>query len=152
MESSKTDLYLSLGSNLGNRRGNIDTALELLKKAIGAPPEAVSSIIETEPQGFSSPNKFLNCCARFGVPEGLGPIDILHICKDIERRLGRVNDGLVYDGAGARIYRDRPIDIDILYFGDVSIDTPELTIPHPRMAERDFVMRPLREIFRLRSK
>ena len=146
IESSKTDLYLSLGSNLGNRRGNIDTALELLEKAIGAPPEAVSSIIETEPQGFSSPNKFLNCCARFSVPEGLGPIDILHICKDIERRLGRVNDGVVYDGAGVRIYRDRPIDIDILLYGSRRVETPELTIPHPLIGQRDFVKIPLSEI------
>ena len=70
---------------------------------------------------------------------------ILEICKDIERRLGRIGEP-EYDDKGERIYRNRPIDIDILLFGDNKIDCPELTVPHKLMCERDFVMVPLNEI------
>jgi FlaA1/EpsC-like NDP-sugar epimerase len=70
---------------------------------------------------------------------------ILEICKDIERRMGRTGEPQ-YDEKGERIYKDRPIDIDILLFGDNRIDCPELTIPHKLMYERDFVMIPLKEI------
>ena len=70
---------------------------------------------------------------------------ILEICKDIEKRLGRVGEP-EYDAEGKRIFKSRPIDIDILLFGDSRIDCPELTVPHKLMYERDFVMVPLREI------
>jgi 2-amino-4-hydroxy-6-hydroxymethyldihydropteridine diphosphokinase len=83
------------------------------------------------------------------LPQGYNPeaegLMILEICKDIERRMGRTG-GPQYDEAGERLYTDRPIDIDILLFGDNKIDCQELTIPHKHMYERDFVMIPLNEI------
>ncbi|MCR4823919.1 MAG: 2-amino-4-hydroxy-6-hydroxymethyldihydropteridine diphosphokinase, partial [Bacteroidales bacterium] len=74
------------------------------------------------------------------------PQTLLRICKRIEREMGR-RDAPEYDAEGRRIYHDRPIDIDILLYGDERVDTPDLQIPHPLMQQREFVMRPLREIF-----
>lgn len=136
-------VYLGLGSNLGDRRANIEKALELLDEAVGTHWEALSSIIETPAQGFDGP-PFLNCAVRYrytGTPHRL-----LDACQRIERRLGRRKHPLT-DAQGRRIYESRPIDIDILLYGERKIDAPRLTVPHPRMQERDFVMRPLREIF-----
>ena len=148
---AKVDLYLSLGSNQGDRRHNIETALSLLNIELGTPYKAVSSLIETEPWGFESDEKFLNAAVHYELtlPEGYNPeaegLMILEICKDIERRLGRTGKP-EYDDKGGRIYRSRPIDIDILLFGENNIDCEELTVPHKLMNERDFVMIPLREI------
>ena len=118
---------------------------------LGTPYTAVSSLLETEPWGFESEDKFLNAAVRYQLrlrkgynPEAEG-LMILEICKDIERRLGRTGKPQ-YDERGERIYTDRPIDIDILLFGDNKIDCEELTVPHKLMYERDFVMIPLREI------
>ena len=118
---------------------------------LGTPYTAVSSLLETEPWGFESEDKFLNAAVRYQLrlrkgynPEAEG-LMILEICKDIERRLGRTGKPQ-YDERGERIYTDRPIDIDILLFGDNKIDCEELTVPHKLMYERDFVMIPLNEI------
>ena len=138
------DVYLSLGSNLGDRRANIDEALRRLDRAIGRPYDALSSIIETPSWGFDGPD-FLNCVVRYRTARR--PETLLKICKRIERSMGR-RGVPEYDAEGRRIYRDRPIDIDILLCGDERVDTPELQVPHPLMHERDFVMRPLAEIFR----
>lgn len=146
METSRTKVYLSLGSNIGDREQNLRSAIKMLENALDTPPAAISSIIETPAEGFESPNPFLNLCVRFDLEGGIGPMDLLKTCKRIERRLGRKTEGEVFDAEGRRVYRDRPIDIDILLFGDVNMDTPELTVPHPRMAERDFVLIPLKEI------
>ena len=137
------DVYLSLGSNLGDRRANIDEALRRLDKAVGRPYDALSSIIETPSWGFDGPD-FLNCVVRYRTARR--PETLLKICKRIERAMGRRGEP-EYDAEGRRIYRDRPIDIDILLCGDERVDTPELQIPHPLMHEREFVMRPLAEIF-----
>lgn len=145
------DLYLSLGSNQGDRAQNMEYALSLLNIELKTPYKAVSSFIETDPWGFESDEKFLNAAVHYQLrfPKGYNPeaegLMILDICKDIERRLGRVGEP-EYDEKGERIYRSRPIDIDILLFGDNRIDCPELTVPHKLMYERDFVMVPLREI------
>ena len=145
------DLYLSLGSNQGDRRKNIEDALSCLNIELKAQYKAVSSILETEPWGFESDEKFLNAAVRYELqlPKGYNPeaegLMILEVCKDIERRLGRTGKP-EYDDKGERIYRSRPIDIDILLFGDNRIDCDELTVPHKLMYERDFVMVPLREI------
>ena len=150
-DMEKVDLYLSLGSNQGDRRQNIETALSLLNIELGTPYKAVSSLIETEPWGFESDEKFLNAVVRYELhlPKGYNPeaegLMILEVCKDIERRLGRTGKP-EYDDKGERIYRSRPIDIDILLFGDNRIDCDELTVPHKLMYERDFVMVPLQEI------
>ena len=142
---------MSLGSNMGDREANIETAISLLNIELRTPYKAVSSLLETEPWGFESEQKFLNAAVHYELrlkrgynPEAEG-LMILEICKDIERRLGRT-EGPEYGEGGERIYRNRPIDIDILLFGDNKIDCPELTVPHKLMYERDFVMIPLREI------
>ena len=137
------DVYLSLGSNQGDRQARIDEALRRLDKAVGRPYDALSSVIETPAWGFDGP-PFLNCVVRYRTARR--PETLLKICKRIERAMGR-RGAPEYGADGRRIYRDRPIDIDILLYGDLSMDTPELTIPHPLMREREFVMRPLAEIF-----
>ena len=136
-------VYFSLGTNLGDRQARIEEALRRLDAAIGRPYEALSSIVETPAWGFEGPD-FLNCVVRYRTARQ--PHTLLRICKRIERAMGR-REVLEYDAAGRRIYHDRPIDIDILLYGDERIDTPDLQIPHPLMQQRDFVMRPLREIF-----
>ena len=150
-EKKKVELYLGLGSNQGNRELNIEHAVSMLNVELKTPYKAISSFIETEPWGFESQQKFINAVVLYelDLPEGYNPeaegLMILEICKDIERRMGRSAEAQ-YDERGARIYSDRPIDIDILLFGDNKIDCPELTVPHKLMYERDFVMIPLKEI------
>ena len=147
----KVELYLSLGSNQGDREFNIETALSLLNIELKTPYKAVSSLLETEPWGFECEDRFLNVAVLYELylPKGYNPeaegLMILETCKDIERRLGRTGKPQ-YDEQGERIYTSRPIDIDILLFGDNNIDCEELTIPHKLMYQRDFVMIPLREI------
>lgn len=145
------ELYLSLGSNQGDRRKNIEDALSLLNIELGTPYKRVSSLLETKPWGFESEEMFLNAAVMYelDLPKGYNPeaegLLILETCKDIERRLGRAGKPQ-YDERGERIYTDRPIDIDILLLGNDKIDCEELTIPHKLMYERDFVMIPLNEI------
>ena len=147
----KVELYLSLGSNQGDRRLNIEHAISMLNIELKKPYKAISSILETEPWGFESENKFLNAVVLYelDLPEGYNAeaegLMVLEICKDIERKLGRTGEPQ-YDEKGERIYTSRPIDIDILLFGDDRIECPELTVPHKLMYERDFVMIPLKEI------
>ena len=145
------ELYLSLGSNQGDRRLNIEHAVSMLNIELKKPYKAISSLIETEPWGFESEDKFLNAVVLYelDLPKGYNAeaegLMILEICKDIERKLGRTGEPQ-YDEKGERIYTSRPIDIDILLFGVNKIDCPELTVPHRLMYERDFVMIPLSEI------
>lgn len=129
--------YLSLGSNLGDRHATMQSAILLLDSQAGS-VDRVSSAIETEPWGFKSANKFLNMCVR--IITTLSPEQLLVTTKDIELQLGRTTKSV------NRQYHDRPIDIDILTYDDLHINTPSLTLPHPHMHERDFVMIPLREI------
>ena len=149
MPTTKADLYLSLGSNLGDREANIKAALTALNRSFGRYTR-ISKIIETEPVGFDSPNRFLNLCVRYKVTrrseDGLQDcLRILHRVKAIEEQLGR-DLKVEFDATGKRIYHDRPIDIDILFFGDIRCSSTLVTVPHPRIAERDFVLRPLRQI------
>ena len=130
-------LYLSLGTNLGDRRFNLETACTLIGQRIGI-VQAVSEIIETKPWGFDSPNRFLNMVAK--VETSLQPLDVLHITQEIERSLGRTEKTINGE------YQDRLIDIDLLMYDNVTMSTPELTLPHPRMKERKFVMEPLLQI------
>lgn len=133
-----TEVYIGLGSNKGNREQLMAQAIEMLSVAFGAPVR-LSSLVETEPWGFSSQNKFLNMVAFFTTT--LSPVELLDATEDIERRLGRTVKSTATTG-----YSDRPMDIDILFYGDEVISTPRLTVPHPRLHERDFVLRPLAEI------
>ena len=151
MERNKVRLYLGLGSNQGDRRLNIEHAVAMLNVELKTPYRAISSLIETEPWGFESDKKFMNAVVLYelDLPQGYNPeaegLMILEVCKDIERRMGRSGEPQ-YDEAGERIYTDRPIDIDILLFGDDKIDCQELTVPHKHRYERDVVMIPLNEI------
>ena len=146
-------VYLGLGSNLGEREENIQMAISLIGERVGTVLRE-SSLIETEPWGFESENKFLNGVIL--VETELTPRQILNAVKAIEWDMGRRPPGKsticslqskskVKRKSNSR-YTDRPIDIDILLYDDLTIDEPDLKIPHPLMHQRDFVMIPLNEI------
>lgn len=130
-------LYLSLGTNLGDRQQNLKSALELIGREVGTVVSA-SDIIETEPWGFDSSNSFLNMAIK--VDTTLKPLEVLHVTQEIERKLGRTQKSVNKE------YHDRLIDIDILLYDDLVMNTPELKIPHPLMYQREFVMKPLAQI------
>lgn len=130
-------VYLGLGTNLGDKEANLRTAIYKLQERIGK-QVSLSSFYETAPWGFESDHSFLN--AAIGLETSLSPIEILHITQEIEKELGRTKKSV--NGS----YSDRLIDIDILLYDTLVLQTPELTIPHPLMTERDFVMKPLIEI------
>lgn len=125
--------YLGLGSNLGDRQGNLSQAIERLSRRVRL--ERVSSLYETEPVGYLAQPRFLNAACR--VSTDLSSWELLALAKEIEAGLGRVPG---FPNA------PRQIDIDILFYGDQVIETTELTVPHPRLAERAFVLIPLAEI------
>jgi 2-amino-4-hydroxy-6-hydroxymethyldihydropteridine diphosphokinase len=133
------EIYLGLGSNLGEKSLHLQTAIDEIEKRIGHVVRQ-SAFIESEPWGFESDNTFVN--AVIAVDTDMTPTDVLKETQKIEREMGRTHKSV--NGH----YADRTIDIDILLFGNMEIDTPELTIPHPRMNERDFVIVPLREILK----
>lgn len=138
----KHKVYLGLGSNLGDREDIIRKAISLIGERVGLVIRQ-SSLIETEPWGFESDNKFLN-----GViicETTLTPRQVLRATQKIERELGKLRKHSTRR-TPLSIYHDRPIDIDILLYDDLTIDEPDLKIPHPLMHERDFVMIPLKEI------
>lgn len=134
-------LYLALGSNLGNREENLRRALALIDERVGS-VYRVSSSMETEPVGFSSTNKFINLVCL--VHTMMSPMACLRETQKIEEELGRTKKSTCADGILQHF--DRTIDIDLLTYDDITISTPELTLPHPRMKERDFVTIPLNEI------
>ena len=133
----KHKVYFSLGSNLGDKAGNICEAINRIGELIGE-VDRQSTLLITEPWGFESDNSFVNAAVRCITT--LSPFEILHLTQDIERAMGRT----VKSSDGQ--YHDRIIDIDILMYDDIHITTPELTLPHPLIKERDFVMIPLSEI------
>ena len=141
-------VYLGLGANLGNRVENLNNAIRLIGDRVG---EVVrqSSFIETTPWGFTSEHLFLNA-AVLCLTE-LSPREVLTTTQQIEREMGRRKnvereEWREESGECPRSYHDRPIDIDILLYDDITVHEPDLIIPHPLMHERDFVMIPLREI------
>lgn len=129
------ELVLLLGTNLGDREENIRRALEALDKALGGRRVKISDIIETEACGFDGP-PFLNAVVVYR--SARKPENILKICKQIERSMGRT-DTPEYSSDGSRIYHNRIIDIDILFYGEHSVSTPQLSIPHPQVHSRPFV-------------
>jgi len=131
-------VYLSLGTNLGNRKRNIREAIEKIEE-IGV-VDRQSALYETKPWGYSSPNDFINSCVL--VLTTMAPRQVLEAAQRIEREMGRTLKSV--DGE----YHDRIIDIDILMIDDLVINEPDLHVPHPLMEERDFVMKPLKEILR----
>lgn len=135
------EVYLSLGSNQGDREQLLNRAIRLIDERVGEVTRQ-SSFLETEPWGFQSDHKFLNaavCCQTEKTPR-----EVLLLTQQIERELGRHKD--VNCKSPNRQYVDRPIDIDILLYDDWKVNEPDLKIPHPLMRQRDFVMIPLKEI------
>ena len=126
-------VYLGLGSNIGNRQDNLDRALDFLSQRLRI--DRVSSVYDTEPVGNVEQPHFLNLVCQ--VNTRLAPRELLTLAKSIESKLGRTS---------GKSNASRPIDIDILFYGDQVIETPELVIPHPRLAGRAFVLIPLAEI------
>lgn len=129
-------VYIALGSNLGNKRRNLVTAAALLAERAGE-VGAISSFYETEPWGFESEHSFLN--AALMLDTTLAPLDLLRLTQEVERELGRT-------AKTDSVYHDRLIDIDLLLYGEEVIDQPGLQIPHPLMHRRAFVMTPMAEI------
>ncbi len=125
--------FLGIGSNLGNREDNLSQALALLAGKVSV--KSVSSIYETEPVGYEEQPLFLNVVCRIATV--LSPEELLGFAKEIEAGIGRV---------ASFVNAPRPIDIDILVYGNVIIETRELTVPHPRLKDRAFVLVPLAEV------
>ena len=136
-------VYLGLGSNLGDREEHIRKAIALIGESIGLVIRQ-SSLIETEPWGFESANRFLNGVIL--VETTLTPRQLLKATQKIERQLGRKKKSTDSCLLTPVSYSDRSIDIDILLYDDLTVDEPDLKIPHPLMEQRDFVMTPLNEI------
>lgn len=130
-------VYLSLGTNLGNRKRNIREAIDKIGEQIGV-VKRQSALYETVPWGYSSPNDFINSCVM--VLTAMAPRQVLEATQRIEQEMGRILKSVNGE------YHDRIIDIDILMIDDLVIDEPDFKIPHPLMEERDFVMKPLKEI------
>lgn len=136
------ELIIGLGSNLGDRRKNIEAAIALIGEKIGL-VTAISTFVETEPWGFESENKFLNCAiivadeSSFLSSSSSRVSEIIGILQSIEYGFGRVRTG---------VYADRAIDLDILFYGDLVITEPGLIVPHPKLHERDFILISLMEL------
>ena len=142
-------VYLGLGSNLGDREENMRKAIQLIGERVGKVTKQ-SSFIETDPWGYESANRFLNAVVLCETCKK--PREVLLLTQQIERDLGRKTkrhfkkNDVGSTSVETESYSDRPIDIDILLYDDLTIDEPDLQIPHPLMQERDFVMIPLKEL------
>ena len=139
--------YLGIGSNLGNREQTIREALRLLDEAIGK-RVSVAPLIYTAPQGFASEHEFCNTVARY--ESALQPLEVLARTQAIEKQLGRTEHSTILPD-GSKLYADREIDIDLIQVYDdegkeITISTSTLTLPHPRMNEREFVLQPLKAV------
>lgn len=131
-------VYLGLGTNLGSDKAeNLHQAIQLINEQAGH-VLACSSFIKSKPWGFESDNHFMN--AVIAIDTSYTPHDLLHVTQSIERSMGRTHKTIGTN------YTDRIIDIDILLYGEQFINTPELTIPHPYIMQREFVSQPLFEI------
>ena len=135
MKNTTTDVYIGIGSNLGDRKANITKAVELAKLIKGIKVKKVSSIYEADPVGGPPQEKYLN--GVFSIETKLGPFELLEELQRIEKELGRKRK--VKNGP-------RVLDLDILLYGNKKIDKKNLKVPHPRMHKREFVLRGLREL------
>ncbi len=136
MEKKLNQLYLGLGSNLGNKIENIEQALILIQSEIGIISKR-STYYYSQAQGFVSSNDFVNIVVKAATD--FSPLDVLNAIERVEKKLGRTSKS---NG----IYKDRLIDIDILYFNNEIIRTDLLIVPHPFIFDREFVRVPLLEI------
>lgn len=137
-EMSGTDevtTYIGLGSNLGNREENLNQAVNMLRNAAGIKVTAVSTYFNTAPVGYTEQPDFLNAVVEASTD--FIAYELLELCRDIEKKLKR--ERIIHWGP-------RTIDVDILLFGDLILEDEMLIIPHPRMHEREFVLKPLNEI------
>ncbi len=156
-------VYFSLGSNVGDRSANLEQAQKRMDAALGVCAVAASRTLSTPAWGFEGED-FLNCVLRYDLPSDTFPqpltpsspaipaqmsaqkaLRLLDTVKRIESEMGRVQN-VEYDAQGRRVYHSRVIDVDILLIGTQRFALSRLTVPHPLMAKRDFVMIPLREI------
>ena len=129
--------FVGIGSNLGDSRALVEAALELLHAEEGLEVVAVSTLRETDPVGYRDQPRFLNGAAE--VETELGPRELLARLLTIERQLGRVRD------EGSR-FGPRTIDLDLLLYGQETVDEPGVEVPHPRLHERRFALEPLAEL------
>ena len=127
--------YLGIGSNLGDRLANLQSAVDGLANADGVAVVGVSSVYETEPVGGPDQPEYLN--AVVAADTALDPWQLLALAQDLETRANRVR---------AERWGPRTLDVDVLMVGDEVVDEPDLQVPHPRMGERGFVMAPLRDL------
>ena len=130
-------VYIGLGSNLGDGPKNLDKAVALLQKEAGV-VLYTSAYIESEPWGFESEHRFTNAVTVISTT--LEPLPLLDLTQQIERRMGRTRKRRRGEG-----YSDRVIDLDLLIYDDLQLETERLILPHPHIAERDFVRLPLEE-------
>jgi 2-amino-4-hydroxy-6-hydroxymethyldihydropteridine diphosphokinase len=130
-------VYLLLGGNVGDREGVMIKTIALLGRKVGTVLQ-ISSFYETQPWGMSDAQNFLNIALKLSTR--LTALALLDVLLEIEEQLGRKRNPLITD------YESRPIDIDILFYGTAVIQSSRLTIPHPRLQERKFVLVPLCEI------
>lgn len=130
-----TTAYLGLGANLGDRLANLQRAVHLLAEVPGLRVARSSRVYETEPVGGPEQPEYLNAVVE--VETDLAPHDLLEACLSVETWMGRVR---------AEPWGPRTIDVDVLTYGDETVDEPDLVIPHPRMHERGFVLVPLAEL------
>lgn len=131
--------FISLGSNQGRSDEILSKAVEMMVRVPGIHTAGVSSLYETEPQGDKDQPWFFNQVARLECAQDMNPLALLDALQFIESRLGRVRDPV-------RRYGPRTIDLDILLCGDARVETGRLTLPHPRLEERAFVLVPLCEL------
>lgn len=131
------NVYLGLGTNLGDKEKNMQLAIQNINKRIGK-VIACSAFFTTAPVGFKSDNLFLNAACQ--VMTNLSPSKVLEYTQEIEREMGRINKS--YN----KQYSDRIIDIDVLLYDDLIYESEELILPHPHLHEREFVLNPLKEI------
>lgn len=136
MELVTNTVYISLGTNLGNRTANLQQAIQLMNKQVGT-TQKVSSIYETPPLGFSSDTYFYNMCIE--IKTQLSPEDVLLQLQKIEHEMGRTRNN-------QQRYSDRNIDLDIIFYNQIIIEKTNIHIPHPRYQSRKFVLEPLYEI------
>lgn len=131
--------HINIGSNIGDRLALLGEAVAAVERELGVEAE-VSAVVESEPWGFDSPNMFLNIGVNVEVGD-LAPLELLYRLQAAQRS---VDDSSHRKADGS--YADRRVDIYLIALGEAVVDTAELTLPHPRMAQRDFVLRPMMEL------
>ena len=137
-QENAVKVFIGLGSNLGDGKALLQAAWHALGDVDGIVLDGLSSPYMTAPVGMTSQHWFTNAVGRLQV--SISPLDLLQVMLAVETSFGRTRKEKVFG------YQDRSLDLDMLYYGDVAMDTPELTLPHPRIADRLFVLVPFAEL------